>query len=149
VFRLAVVDGDSMNNTLHNQETLIISNFMYEPENNDIIVFTSPSYKNPLVKRVIAVGGQTVDIDFENWKVTVDGKVLQEDYVNYLPYAEMDSFDVSFPLTVPEGYVFVMGDNRNNSSDSRSSKVGFVDERYILGKVELRLLPFNKFGTVD
>ncbi|MBQ6702724.1 MAG: signal peptidase I [Clostridia bacterium] len=149
VVRLAVVDGDSMNNTLHDKEMLVISNFMYEPEYSDIIVFSSPNYDIPLVKRVIATEGQTVDIDFENWKVIVDGKVLDEDYINYIPYQAMHTGDVSFPLTVPDGYVFVMGDNRNNSSDSRNARVGFVDERYILGKVRLRLTPFSKFGTVD
>ncbi len=148
ILRLAIVDGDSMNHTLHDKELLIISDLMYTPENNDIIVFTSPNYPEPIVKRVIATSEQTVDIDFDTWTVTVDGKVLDEDYINRVP-SIMKSSDVSFPLTVPKGYVFVMGDNRNDSLDSRNSRIGFVDERFILGEVKLRIFPFNRFGTVD
>lgn len=148
ILRIAIVDGDSMNHTLHDKELLIISDLMYTPDNNDIIVFTSPNYPEPIVKRVIATEGQTVDIDFDTWTVTVDGKVLKEDYINRVP-GIMNSSDVAFPLTVPEGYVFVMGDNRNESLDSRNSRIGFVDERFILGEVKLRLFPIDRFGTVD
>ena len=148
ILRLAIVDGDSMNHTLHDQELLIISSLMYTPENSDIIVFTSPNYPEPIVKRIIATEGQTVDIDFDTWTVTVDGKVVEEDYINRVPGA-MRSADVSFPLTVPEGYIFVMGDNRNDSLDSRNSRIGFVDERHILGEVKLRIFPFDRFGTID
>lgn len=148
ILRIAIVDGDSMNHTLHDKELLIISDLMYTPENNDIIVFTSPNYPEPIVKRVIATEGQTVDIDFDTWTVTVDGKIIKEDYINRVP-GIMNSSDVAFPLTVPEGYVFVMGDNRNDSLDSRNSRIGFVDERFILGEVKLRLFPFDRFGIVD
>ena len=148
VMRLAVVDGPSMENTLHDDEMLVISGLFYTPENNDIIVFNAPNFREPIVKRVIATENQTVDIDFENWKVTVDGKVLQEDYVKK-DLAPMKHADIQFPLTVPEGYVFVMGDNRNDSLDSRSSLIGLVDERYILGEVKIRLFPLDKFGKVD
>ena len=148
VMRVAVVDGDSMNHTLHNQEVLIISDLAYVPENGDIIVFSSPNYPEPIVKRVIAVPGQTVDIDFETWTVTVDGKVVEEDYVNRVP-GSMNRSDMEFPLTVPEGKVFVMGDNRNESLDSRNSRIGLVDERYILGEVKIRLFPLDRFGKVD
>ncbi len=148
VMRLAIVDGPSMENTLHDKEMLIISGLFYTPENNDIIVFNSPNYKEPIVKRIIATENQTVDIDFENWTVTVDGVVLQEDYIKK-ELVPMRSSDMEFPLTVPEGHVFVMGDNRNDSLDSRNSIIGLVDERYILGDVKLRLFPFNKFGKVD
>lgn len=148
ILRLAIVDGDSMNHTLHDKELLIISDLMYTPENNDIIVFTSPNYPEPIVKRVIATAGQTVDIDFDTWTVTVDGKILEEDYINRVS-GIMNSSDVAFPLTVPEGYIFVMGDNRNDSLDSRNSRIGFVDERFILGEVKLRIFPFDRFGPVD
>ncbi|MBR5322983.1 MAG: signal peptidase I [Clostridia bacterium] len=148
ILRLAIVDGNSMNHTLHDKEMLIISDFMYTPENNDIIVFTSPNYPEPIVKRIIATAGQTVDIDFDTWTVTVDGKVIKEDYINRVA-GIMKSSDVAFPLTVPEGYVFVMGDNRNDSLDSRNSLIGFVDERYILGEVKIRIFPLDRFGTVD
>ena len=148
VMRLAIVDGGSMKDTLHDKELLVISNLMYSPENNDIIVFSSPNFKGPIVKRVIATSGQTVDIDFDTWTVTVDGKKLEEDYVNRM-IGPMSHFDVKFPLTVPEGYLFVMGDNRNESLDSRSTRIGLVDERCILGEVKLRIFPFDKFGSVD
>ena len=149
VMRLAVVDGNSMNNTLHNKELLVISDFMYTSKNNDIIVFNAPSYSDePIVKRIIATEGQTVDIDFENWIVTVDGKQLEEDYVKKVA-GYMHASDIQFPLTVPEGYLFVMGDNRNDSLDSRDSRIGLVDERFILGEVKIRLSPLNKFGKVD
>lgn len=148
VMRLAVVDGPSMENTLHHDEMLIISGLLYTPENNDIIVFNSPNFREPIVKRIIATEGQTVDIDFETWTVIVDGKALQEDYVKK-DLAPMKRSDIQFPLTVPDGHVFVMGDNRNDSLDSRSSLIGLVDERYILGEVKLRLTPFSKFGKVN
>jgi len=146
--RLAIVDGSSMENTLHDKEMLVISNFMYEPKNNDIIVFNSPNYPDPIVKRVIATENQTVDIDFETWTVTVDGVALNEDYIKRVA-GSMSSSDMVFPLTVPEGCVFVMGDNRNDSLDSRTTRIGFVDERYILGEVKIRLTPFSKFGKVN
>ncbi len=148
VMRLAIVDGDSMKNTLHDKELLIISNLMYEPEQNDIVVFNSPNYPEPIVKRVIATEGQVVDIDFDTWTITVDGTPLKEDYVNKVS-GPMDKYDVSFPVKVPDGHIFVLGDNRNESLDSRSERIGFVDERYILGEVKLRLFPINKFGIVD
>ena len=148
VMRLAIVKGDSMNNTLLDKELLIISVLMYTPENDDIIVFNTPTYPEPIVKRIIATEGQTVDIDFETWTVYVDGKALKEDYVRKVA-GSMERSDVTFPLTVPEGYLFVMGDNRNESLDSRSSHIGLVDERYILGEVKIRLFPFNKFGKID
>ena len=149
ILRLAVVDGNSMMNTLHNKEMLIISDLMYTPDNGDIIVCNSYGYPNPVVKRVIAKGGQTVDIDFENWVVTVDGKELDEPYVRKIDGAPMKDLGVSFPLTVPEGYVFVLGDNRNESLDSRDARIGLIDERHILGEVKFRIAPLDKFGKVD
>lgn len=151
LFRHCPVNGESMRDTLQNGDLLIVSLLGYTPEGGDIIVCQSETYglDRPLVKRVIATAGQTVSIDYTDWTVTVDGEALEEDYIlkregfdmlrsNYLPET----------FTVPEGKVFVMGDNRNNSKDSRSSEIGFIDERYILGKVVLRLLPFSKFGSL-
>lgn len=165
VARIAVVDGNSMNDTLYHKETLIVSDLFYEPRQGDIIVFQKPTglLNKPLVKRVIATGGQTVYIDFENWLVYVyDDPTLtveevvktvtpldEKAYVKYQNGVSMDKDGVEFPLTVPEGHVFCMGDNRNNSTDSRSHLVGPVDERYIMGKVVLRLTPVQKFGPVE
>lgn len=153
--RIAFVDGNSMNPTLIDEETLAVSNLFYTPKQGDIIVFQAPDSRveGGLVKRVIAVGGQTVDIDFDTWTVTVDGVVLDEPFIKELPeYIDgfrMRKVDMDFPLTVPEGHVFAMGDNRNNSHDSRESDIGFVDTRYIFGRVLFRITPFNKFGPVD
>ncbi|MBE6565023.1 MAG: signal peptidase I [Ruminococcaceae bacterium] len=153
VMRLAIVDGQSMENTLHDKETLILSNLFYTPEQGDIIVFQSPTsvFKTPLVKRVIATEGQVVDIDFDTWQVTVDGvPVKEDDYVKYDYIGgelyRMRQSDVTFPHTVADGCVFVMGDNRNGSSDSRTSGVGDIDTRFVLGKVLCRIFPLNKIG---
>lgn len=146
-FRHSPVVGTSMVPTLGNGDMLIVSTFNYKPRTGDIIVCQSESYglETPLVKRIIATEGQTVTIDYENWTVTVDGTVLREDYINKVPSAMKPSDYLSDTFTVPEGCVFVMGDNRNGSVDSRSSAVGFIDERYILGRVAVRLFPLSDF----
>ena len=156
-FRTCTVDGSSMNNTLMNGEMLVVSDMMYSPERGDIIVFhhtdgTLSSQSNkPLVKRVIGVGGDTVRINYDTWKVTVidrhgEARVIDEDYV-YLSDAPSAFFGVK-EYKVPQGSLFVMGDNRNGSLDSRYSTIGFVDERSVLGKVLVRVTPISKFGIV-
>lgn len=165
VFRLCSVDGSSMYDTLEDGQQVITADLFYKPSQGDIVVFhmTSsqyPSLNKPLVKRVIGLPGQTVKIDFGTGIVTVDGVELKEDYISLLDinlneigrYTEKAQYNMSgnvFTVTVPEGYVFVMGDNRNNSLDSRYTAVGCVDIRRILGKVVLRVTPFGKFGTVE
>ena len=135
------VEGDSMRQTLHWYDRVIMTNLFYTPKAGDIIVFRSSPETfggTPLVKRVIAVAGQTLDIDFENGRVIVDGEVIDEPYINELTRVKLD---FKGPITVEEGHVFVMGDNRNHSSDSRDARVGQVDTRFILGKVLFLLIP--------
>ena len=148
-FRLTNVMGPSMEDTLIQDEKLLISNLFYEPEQGDIIVFHELGYYNePIVKRVIATEGQVVDIDFSTWTVTVDGVPLEEGYRKLTQGPQLTS-DYTYPMTVPENCLFVMGDNRNHSADSRSSLIGFVDCRQILGRVICRISPFDRFGAVD
>ena len=150
IVRHSPVIGPSMNPTLTQGDILLVSHLGYQPENGDVIVFQSPGngLSEPLVKRIIATGGQTVDIDFNTWTVTVDGEVLDEPYINREDKRMLQS-TTSFPLDVPEGYIFVMGDNRNHSKDSRDMTIGLVDERYIIGHVIFRLYPFDSFGTLS
>jgi signal peptidase I len=110
-------------------------------------VDSETSFGKPLVKRVIATGGDVIDIDYTLGTVTVNGETLDEEYLHGV--ATLLGYDVQFPLTVPEGTVFVMGDNRNNSLDSRSSRVGCIDERDILGKVLVRFLPVGSMGVIQ
>lgn len=137
--RVAVVDGDSMQSTLHSGDTLLLCDFGYTPKKGDIIVFqvAGSDHSHPVVKRVIATEGDTVDIDFDGWTVSVNDNVIEESYVTKADTA-MECGNIAFPLTVPKGCVFVLGDNRNASWDSRYSAVGCVDTRAILGKVLIR-----------
>ena len=146
VFTLVKVDGPSMNPTLTHGDTLYTNRFLYTPKNGDIIIFRPPnSPKTPYVKRVIATAGQTVDIDSFTGDVTVDGNVLDEPYIKE-PLRSAGNMD--YPCTVPEGHVFVLGDNRNNSRDSRDASVGLIPEDNIIGKALFRLLPVSGFGSL-
>lgn len=154
-FRVATIDGPSMKETLHHGDKVIITNFAYTPKNGDIVVI-SRNYNNtlegvvdsqmPIIKRVIATEGQTVDIDFEKGIVYVDGKALDEPYTSSPTTRQ---FDVEFPLTVSPDCIFVLGDNRNDSLDSRDSSIGLdgmIDTRYVLGKAVYRIFPLDDFG---
>ena len=146
--RIIGVDGSSMYPTLHHGDMLLLQSIGYTPKQGDVVVLTKEfdAADGPIVKRVIAVGGQHVDIDYAAGTVSVDGQVLNEPYINEAmrePYYEnLTSVDV------PEGSIFVMGDNRNNSSDSRDVTLGTVDERYVLGRALWVLLPFQNFGAI-
>ena len=146
--RVIVVDVSSMVPTLHHGDLLLLQGIGYTPEQGDIVVLTKEfqNVDTPIVKRVIATGGQTVHIDYATSTVYVDGVALDEPYINEL--MRMPMGETITDVTVPEGSVFVMGDNRNNSSDSRVPELGTVDERYILGEVLLVLFPFQNFGIV-
>lgn len=154
VFRICTVDGESMENTLYENENLIVTNLFYTPKQGDILVFHQTGALNePIVKRVIATEGETVDILYtaSSMIVTVTdvngkSKVLEEDYMVYAGYP---LYRGSYHVTVPEGSLFVMGDNRNRSKDSRDPDIGLVDERRVLGKVAFRISPIKRMGTVQ
>lgn len=144
--RIVNVIGPSMESTLFEGDRLIISRLFYTPKQGDIVVLRKDSFKDEaIIKRVIAVGGQTVDIDFDKGIVYVDGEALDEDYINEPTLRPLDFDD---EVTVPEGSVFVLGDNRNKSNDSRDERIGCVDTRYILGRAIWRVTPFEKFGSL-
>lgn len=146
VFRIITVDGSSMFPTLHDKDKIIISDILYTPHQGDIVVLTKKEFSSqPLVKRIIAIEGQTIDINFATHEVSVDGKVLDEPYINEPTSL---SYDMTFPAVVPKNCVFVMGDNRNRSTDSRNTTIGMIDKRNILGKAEFFLYTFDKFGPV-
>lgn len=145
VFRIVGVVGESMEQTLHENDWLLVSAHSYKPERGDIIIITQPNGfdDEPIVKRIIAVGGDTLDIDFAAAEVFVNGEKLNETYLN-TPTTE-DEGAWKYPLKIPEGKVFVMGDNRQHSTDSRSTMIGLIDTRYILGQVRFRFSPIKDF----
>lgn len=147
LFRVVIVSGSSMYATLWDGDWLLVlsSVFYTEPEQGDIIIANKESFKNgePIVKRVIADEGQTVDIDFDAGIVYVDGVALQEDYIHNLTTTYEG---VDFPLTVEEGCIFVMGDNRRESKDSRNPEIGLIDKREILGKAIFLMFPGTNEG---
>jgi signal peptidase I len=169
-FRYSIVDGGSMMNTLHHQERLLLTSFLYTPECGDVVVIQdkTSALKDPIVKRIIAVGGQTVK--FTRTDVYVDGIKLDEPYVytqdytnsygmpdvyRYSVYPSDELLDlvvdyvdgVYYEIRVPEGEIFVMGDHRNNSRDSRD--IGTLHEDAIIGRVVYRFFPFDKFGKIE
>jgi signal peptidase I len=159
VVKFVTVSGSSMEQTLHNGDRLLISDIFYTPKNSDIVVVDVSgnlnlerdhgiSSSSPYIKRVIATEGQTIDIDPESWTVYIDGEPLDEPYVYHCNSSPMyiDPYGkITYPYTVSEDCVFVMGDNRNGSTDSRF--IDEIHEDYILGKVIIRLLP--DFGGVN
>lgn len=148
VIRIMDVNGSSMVPTLKNGDKVLVSGLLYEPDRGDIVVFKKDSYNDnkALVKRVIAVAGDTVNIDFDNGIVYVNGEAIEE---AYLDGSTNNKLDFIGPQTVPENCLFVMGDNRNASTDSRDKRIGMVDKRLVIGKVLLVVYPFSDFGGVE
>lgn len=148
VIRMMGVDGHSMLNTLQHGDRLLVVNSMlyHDYKYGDIVILRKNGVfdDDPIVKRVIAVEGQTVDIDFAEGIVYVDGEALEEDYIREPTYTAEGT---EFPLTVPEGSIFVMGDNRNGSSDSRDYRLGTVDSRYVIGKAAFLIFPGPDYET--
>ena len=148
VIRMMGVDGHSMLNTLQHGDRLLVVNSMlyHDYKYGDIVILRKDGVfdDDPIVKRVISVEGQTVDIDFAEGIVYVDGEALEEDYIREPTYTAEGT---EFPLTVPEGSIFVMGDNRNGSSDSRDYRLGTVDTRYVIGKAAFLIFPGPDYET--
>lgn len=156
VFRLVEVDGKSMMDTLENQDKVIVTNLFYTPHNNDIVVIAhATNYNKPIIKRVIATEGQTVKLDYDHNKIYVDGVELNEPYIKgttfsgngrqedlYMPHDDDGNF------VIPEGKMFVMGDNREVSLDSRSATIGMIDVHDVIGKAQFVVFPFGHFGYV-
>lgn len=164
LLRISDVSGPSMEPTLHENERVLISSLMYKAEHNDIVIVDSSALKKLIVKRIIGLPGDSVDIDFESGIVSVNGvpvdeqlyepgadgsepKLTADHFVNTLTTQNMGAFD-SYPVKVPEGYVFVLGDNRNRSKDSKHSELGLVPQEEVSGEVILRIYPFSSFGFV-
>ncbi len=154
LFRIVLVQGPSMNSTLANGDRLIISHINYTPNNGDIVVLNSRGLNKTIIKRCIGVEGDLVVINYNNNTVTVNGEDVSQDYINE-EMLLMPSFDENFKTgeniytyKVPTNKIFVLGDNRNESTDSRSSYVGFVDTKDVLGKAVFRVMPFKSFGKI-
>ena len=162
VFRYVAVEGHSMDTTLNHEDKLIISDLFYKPKTGDIVVLNPESHgdrNEPIIKRVIATEGQTVYIDYANWEVYVDGQKLDEPYIQEAKEETLkmfgegtimrlsDEMKYNSEFVVGDGKIFVMGDNRNNSKDSRAREYGEIGENRILGKVIIRLAP--DFGFIN
>lgn len=148
VARITVVDGPSMENTLQNGDIVLTWTLGYTPKQGDVVVLTKTSFREQsIIKRVIATEGQTVDIDYDTSTVYVDGAALDEPYIK--EYMRVPTYgDVVNHITIPEGCIFVMGDNRNDSSDSRRPEIGVVDVRCVIGQAVMVVFPFSDLGLL-
>ena len=152
VFRVTRVLGQSMAPTLTDGELLVVWSLGYHPKQGDIVILNKTTAdflgEHAIVKRVIATGGQTVDIDYARGFVYVDGELLDEPYIADEMYLPASPYMMQTHFEVPENEVFVMGDNRNHSTDSRDERLGTIHEDYILGRAVLVMFPFSAFGTL-
>ncbi|MBE6894188.1 MAG: signal peptidase I [Ruminococcaceae bacterium] len=146
VFRAVTVDGESMEPNYHDGEKLIITNFMYTPKKGDVVVVEkNNALGKPIIKRVIATAGDTVKYECETGNVYINGEKLNESYILNVG---VNPYKNDIEMTIKDGYVFLMGDNRNNSNDSRNGEVGQINTKNILGKAVLRIYPFSDIGAV-
>lgn len=145
--RQVTVDGGSMNDTLHDGDRLLVTAFGYTPKCGDIVVIAhGETLDEPIIKRVIATEGQTLFIDYDTGEVVVDGVLLKEYYIKGTTGVVRNMTEI--PSTIKEGYVFVMGDNREHSKDSRNAEVGLIPVENIVGKAFYRIYPFEDFGAL-
>ena len=155
VGRVIRVVGSSMVPTLHANDLMLLQSVGYEPKQGDVVVLRKPGFppppqgEAPVVKRVIATAGQHVVVSYADQCVYVDGEKLDEPYINEVMRDPLSSELTVLDVVVPEGSIYVMGDNRNHSSDSRSENLGTVDTRYVLGRAICVLLPFSDFGLIE
>lgn len=146
LFRLVDVEGSSMVDTLQSNDKVIVTNLFYTPKDGDIVVIShGAEYQNPIIKRVIATEGQTIKLDYDNDKIIVDGVTLNESYIDGSTFAG-NIGNNKIPDVVPEGKIFVMGDNRRVSLDSRSTEIGLIDVDNVIGKAQVVAFPFDHFG---
>ncbi len=152
LFRIVTVDGHSMDSTLSDKDRVIISHLNYDPKNDDIVVVNSSVLNKTLIKRVIGISGDTVKIDYNINTVYVNGKAISNEHIDNT-MLDKGMFDPSFKISdgvyeykVPENSIFIMGDNRNNSTDSRT--IGFISKDDVMGHVIFRLYPFKEFGSI-
>ncbi len=146
VFRLVDVEGSSMDDTLATNDKVIVTNLFYTPKPQDIVVIShGAEYSKPIIKRVIATEGQTIEFDYEKDQIIVDGVVLDEPYIGDSTFAG-NYCDYDIPEVIPEGKLFVMGDNRQVSLDSRRAEIGLIDVENVIGKAQFVAFPFSEFG---
>lgn len=146
VFRIVTVEGESMRDTLYNGDRLVVWRWNYVPKDGDVVVISRGQLiDKPIIKRVIATEGQTLEIDFFDGTVKVDGKTLEEKYIKEPMWLQGDA---DIPCVIPPGYTFVMGDNRNRSADSRFVEVGLIPNKNIVGKADFRIFPFKSVGKI-